>query len=270
MRLSEVLTRAPKTESLQVENFMGHKRLVWGKQKKVEIGRVFHNYYCMACNDVQTYQSDLELTCLMAGDDLISIDVVLKCLRCESSVEAWYLVKCVDDLFAMNPTVYLVRFTENRRGSARGIAEGAGEFAELLDQAEVAYSNRLGAGSMIYLRKIFEMITMQVATATGIATVGRNGGRKPFKNLLEEVDREHKIIPSKFSQNGYRLFSELSEVIHGNSLEEDALLKYPPCRQLVLSIVKNVREDAQIAGAIDDLGWDVNDLDSIAGEEILQ
>jgi len=31
-----------------------------------------------------------------------------------------------------------------------------------------------------------------------------------------------------------------------------------------------VREDAQIAGAIDDLGWDVNDLDSIAGEEILQ
>ncbi len=268
MRLSEVLTRAPKTESLQVENFLGFKRIGCGKNKKVEIGRVFQNYYCLACDNLQTYQSDISLNCLIAGVDIVSFDVVLQCPRCGASVEAWYLVKCQDDLFARNPTMYLVRYTDNRRGAARGIGEGAGEFEDLLDQAQVAYSDRLGAGAMIYLRKIFEMVTSQVAIKAGIATTLDNGRRKSFKSLLEEVDRGHQIIPSKFSENGYRLFSELSDVIHGDSDEEDALRKYLPCRQLVLSVVKNVKANDDIAGAIDNLGWDVSGLLRIAGGEV--
>ena len=51
--------------------------------------------------------------------------------------------------------------------------------------------------------------------------------------------------------------------------EEEALRKYPPCRQLVLSVINNVKGDNAIAGAIDALGWDVENLESIAGEEVL-
>ncbi len=108
---------------------------------------------------------------------------------------------------------------------------------------------------MIYLRKIFEMTTSQAAEAVGIATVRSNGRRKSFRSLLEEVDADSHIIPSEFSSNGYKLFSELSEVIHGDSNEAEALNKYPPCRKLVLGIVNNIRNNQEMAQAIASLGW---------------
>lgn len=269
MRLSEVLNRAPQTDKIQVENFLGSRRLAWGKSKKVEVGRVVHNFFCLNCGDLRTFQSDLTLTCLITGHNLVSIDVALQCPTCASSVEAWYLVASDEDLYAYNPIVYLDRYTENRREAARGLGSGADEFEQWLDQAQLAYEHRLGAGAMIYLRKIFESVTAGVATAAGISTQRPNGSRKPFKDLLREVDSEHCIIPASFASNGYTLFSELSEVIHGDSDEEEALRKYLPCRQLVLSVVKKIKEDRAVAGAIDALGWDVSGLERIAGSEVV-
>lgn len=269
MRLSEVLNRAPESTQTQVENFLGSRRVSWGQHKKIEIGRVVHNFYCRTCNDVRTFASSETLTCLVAGDHLVSIDATLKCPACTASVEAWYLVASDGDLYAYAPTVYLERYTENRRDAVRGVGVGAGQFEDLLDRAQTAYESQLGAGSMIYLRKIFEAITTEVATAAGIPTTRPNGSRKPFRELLEVVDAEHHIIPVRFSSDGYRLFSELSEVIHGDSSEEVALLKYAPCRQLIISVINNVRGDHAIASAIDALGWDVDDLEAIAGEEVV-
>ncbi len=120
---------------------------------------------------------------------------------------------------------------------------------------------------MIYLRKIFEAITMQAAGVANISVTGRRGGPKPFRNLLKEVDEKHHIIPLKFASNGYKLFSELSDVIHGSSSEEEALRKYLPCRQLTIGVVINVRNDQEIASAIDTLGWDVDNLAGITDEE---
>jgi hypothetical protein len=108
---------------------------------------------------------------------------------------------------------------------------------------------------MIYLRKIFELITMQTAEAMGVSTQRENGKRKDFRSLLQEVDSQSRIIPVEFSENGYTLFSELSEVIHGDSDETGALAKYDPCRRLVLGIVSNIRNRDELARAIESLGW---------------
>jgi hypothetical protein len=148
------------------------------------------------------------------------------------------------------------------------VGSGTGEFADLLERAEVAYEDHLGAGSMIYLRKLFEAITTQVADVAGIPTRTSSGKRKPFRELLETVDRQHHIIPARFSRNGYTLFIELSEVIHGDSSEDEALRKYRPCRQLILGVVDNFRSDHEMARAIDVLGWDVESLAEVAREEV--
>ena len=99
--------------------------------------------------------SEGALTCLIAGTNLVSIDVALQCPVCKVSVEAWYLVASDDDIYAYNPVVYLDRYTENRREAAAGTGSGGGQFEDLLEQAQIAYENRLGAGSMVYLRKLY-------------------------------------------------------------------------------------------------------------------
>lgn len=267
MRLSDVLNKAPSQERKQVENFLGRVKLGWGKQKRIDVGFVFHNFYCLNCCDLRSFRSASQLTALVAGDNLVSIDVALRCPGCNASVESWYLVKSEDDLFSLDPTVYLVRYTENRSGAARGIGLGAGQFEELMDQAQVAYANQLGAGSMVYLRKIFELITNEVAVATGIPTTTAKGYARKFKDLLQEVDQRHSIIPGKFSENGYTLYRELSEIIHGDSDEEEALKKYGACRLLVLSVVQNVKGDQDISAALDTLGWDLTNVPTVNPEE---
>lgn len=255
MRLSEVLSRAPDTSQVQVEGFLGAQRLGWGRHKNVEVGRVIRNYYCRPCGDTRTFFSGLRLSCLVTGSHSVSIDVTLRCSACESPMEAWFLVGCTDDLFAQAPLVHLERFTENRRDVAASAGAQLGEIQELFERAQIAFEDHLGAGSMIYLRKAFEIVTSQAAAAIDIPTKYSNGRRKTFKDLLEEVDAQSHIIPSEFSSNGYTLFSELSEVIHGDSAEAEALTKYEPCRQLVHGIVTNIRNNQVMAAAIDSLGW---------------
>lgn len=269
MRLSEVLNRAPDSESTQVENFLGTRRIGWGQHKKIEVGRVVHNFFCRTCGDLRTFASGDSLQCLVAGDQLVSIDATLKCPVCASSVEVWYVVASEGDLYAQAPVVCLERYTENRRDLVGGVGTGAGQFEDLLERAQTAYENQLGAGSMVYLRHIFEAITTEVATVAGMSTTRPSGARKPFRELLEEVDGKHHIVPARFSSNGYRLFSELSEVIHGGSSEEVALLKFLPCRQLILGVINNVKGDQAMAHAIDALGWDIDNLAAIAGEEVI-
>ncbi|MYR36929.1 hypothetical protein GTX14_08910 [Streptomyces sp. SID4944] len=80
------------------------------------------------------------------------------------------------------------------------------------------------------------------------------------------MNEERRIIPQRFSSNGYKLFGELSEIIHGNSTEEEALKKFEPCLQLVLGVVEEVNRDNVFAKAIDELGWGSADIDEIAGD----
>lgn len=255
MRLPEVLSKAPNTSDAQVENFLGYRKVGWGQYKTIREGVITRNYFCLTCGDVRTYISGRSLSCLVTGDRSVSIDATLRCAVCDASTEAWFLVGCEGDLFAQAPVVHLERFTENRRDVARSVGYGAAQIDDLFERAQIAFDDRLGAGAMIYLRKIFEMVTSQAAEATGIATKGPKGGRRDFRTLLKDVDAHSHIIPPEFSNNGYKLFSELSEAIHGYSDELDALSKYKPCCSLVFGIVDNIRNNQQMAQAIVSLGW---------------
>jgi hypothetical protein len=268
VRLSDVLSKAPDNAEGQVEGFLGTRRLSWGRHRTICVGKIALNFFCRGCSNIRTFMSGDELSCLATSERSISIDASLRCPVCEASVEAWFLVACDEDLYAQAPVVYLERYIENRRDSANRVGVGTGQFVDLLERAQSAYENHLGAGSMIYLRKIFETITMQVANVAGISTTTSRGRRKPFRGLLEEVDQQHHIIPDRFSQNGYMLFSELSAVIHGDSDEVDALQKYGPCRQLIIGVVDKVSSDQEMARAIHALGWDVAQLSEITGGEV--
>ena len=255
MRLSEVLNNAPDTSRAQVENFLGYRRIGWGKQKLVVVGRVVRNHFCLSCGDTRSFVSGETLSCLVTGELALSIDVALRCSGCESGAEAWFLVGCENDLYSQAPEVYLQRFTENRRDAASDQGLHVEQIDDLFERAQIAFDDSLGAGAMIYLRKIFEAVTAQAANAVGISARRSNGKRKDFKSLLEEVDSHSRIIPLEFSENGYTLFSELSEVIHGDSDELGALQKYDPCRKLILGVVNNIRNREEFARAITTLGW---------------
>jgi hypothetical protein len=268
VRLSEVLSKAPVSEDLQVEGFLGSRLIAWGQHRSIEVGKVALNFNCRICGDARTFLSGEKLSCLVVGDRVVSIDACLKCPLCQAAVEAWFLVVSRESLFEQAPVVRLERYVENRRGVASRLGFGTGDFDDLFERAELAYEQGLGAGAMVYLRKIFEVLTHEVAEVAGVEPTGRKGGRKPFRDLLEEVDQKRNIIPSAFSRDGYKLFSELSDVVHGNSSEDVALEKFPHCRRLVVGVITKVVEDNEMKQAIDALGWELNSLGPLDGREM--
>lgn len=267
MRLSALLAKAPENIEAQVERFLGGIdddsgepiEVFPGYHSMISVGKVFINFVCRKCDDQRTFASRSELSCLVVDDRRVSIDAYLKCPGCETGVETWFLLTFRDDLgiHAPAPTVRLERYVDNRRNEVGriGAQAGAGEFDDLLECAQVAHEHQLGRGSLVYLRIIFETLTKQVAETTNIDLVGDKGWRKSFKSLLREVDEKHQIIPPAFSSNGYKLYSELSEVVHGNASEKVALEKYLPCESLVRGIIENVAQNQEMKRAIKDLGW---------------
>lgn len=268
MRLSDLLSKAPANDEAQVEGFLGGRKIGWGQHRTIQVGKVALNFRCKPCADVRTFMSGEKLSCLVAGERVVSIDACLKCPACGAVVEAWFLVVSRDSLHEQAPVVRLERYVENRRGVASRLGLGAGGFDDLLERAQLAYEEQLGAGSMVYLRKIFEALTMEVAQVADMPTSRPSGKRKPFRELLEEVDAAHHIIPPAFANDGYKLFSELSKVIHGDSTEEVALEKYLPCRSLIVGVINNVVGNNEMKQAIDALGWDIDNLELLTGGEL--
>lgn len=263
MRLSDLLSKAPDVVSAQVEGFLSDRPLGWGKHKRIRVGKIFHNFHCRNCGDVRTFESGEELSCLGLGGEQISIDATLRCMVCKASVEAWFLVSAEDDISGRAPDVRIDRYAENLRDCADRVGVVKGPFADLIKRAELAYESGLGAGSVIYLRKIFEMITFEVAEIAEISVLKPNGKRRSFFDILKDVNEQRNIIPQRYSSDGYKLFGELSDVIHGDADEADALLKFRPCLQLVLGVVDEVKRDNEFATAIDELGWSAEDLSAI-------
>lgn len=123
----------------------------------------------------------------------------------------------------------MVRINDNRYG----------EFTPLLDKAMQAYTDGLGAGAVVYLRKIFEKITVKAAKAVDIEYAQYDGGNpKNFSDLLKKVDEKCSIIPKEFSANGYKLFRELSGVVHGEYDEEAGLKNFEALHRLVIGILE--------------------------------
>lgn len=255
MRLSEVLSRPPTTKFEQVEGFLGGNALKPGKQRQLKEGIVALNYFCVRCSEKRTFCSSDTLYCIGVNGHIVSLDCVLHC-HCGSSVQIWFLIDCDGDISGRAPEIRILKRSEKLSETALLDQERYGEISVLLEMAQRAYRERLGAGSMVYLRKIFEKVTTEMAFASGINCRNERGKRKSFKDLLKEVDEQKAIIPREFSANGYTLFSELSSVVHGDSNEEVALSKYDSLYRLIVGILDNIKNNSELMSAIKTLGWD--------------
>ena len=255
MRLSNVLSKPPASTFSQVENFLGKTKLGRGKQRKVNAGTVGLTYFFFFCDDDVTFTFDGELFCIGITDRLVSIDRVLTCHLYGASVPVWFLVESKEDMLAPAPEVRILKRSERLTGNVQLKHGHHPEYSEWMEKAERAYRDELGAGAIVYLRKILEDVTIRTAVDLGIETKKKGGAPKPFKEILDSVETQRPIIPKEFSEDGYRLFRELSDVVHGDYDEQTGLKKYDALRRLVVGVLDNVKNAQELVGAKAALGW---------------
>lgn len=256
MRLTDILSKPLTSKFEQVEGFLNNTKLKCGRQKKIKAGKIALNYFCRNCDIDITFVSDEELFCIGINERLVSIDCVLTCPRCGEVIPVWFLVESKSDIYSQAPDIRVLKRTERL---TENVLLGRGkydDFSELLEKADRAYRDELGAGAIVYLRKVLERITFQTAEAIDIETKNKNGKHRPFKEILVKVDKECSIIPKEFSENGYKLFSELSEIVHSNGDDELLGLKrYDALQRLVIGVLDNVKNNNEMMSAIGNLGW---------------
>ncbi len=255
MRLGDILSKPPKLDFVQVDGFLQNKKGDTGQTVELTVGNIALNYFCKTCDDIRTFRSRNKFSCMFIDKKTISIDCVLAC-SCGATVPIWFLVESMDDITLPAPSVRIMKKSEKLSDSVAISMDSYGFISKFLDKADVAYRDELGAGALVYLRKAFEAITLQTATSLGIITTKKNGSSRPFVDILRDIDAQNSIIPPEFSANGYKLFSELSNVIHGASMNDtDALKKYQPLRRLVVGILENVKNREEFSNAKRALGW---------------
>ena len=238
---------------------------------EIQIGKIILSFYSTACKDSVSFVSPKKLHCLIISNSMISIDCQLtcmdydkdnpKCQNCNHCVQAWFLIG-VDDVFAPAPTIYVIKQNFKLPEDIKLSVETEDKFTEWLAKAEIAHKERLGAGSVIYLRSILEQITIKVGNDAGVDIYQPNGHTKPFNQVLKAVDEQCSIIPTIYSDNGYKLFQKLSEIAHGNADEETALSEYDHLRRLVVGIMDNVKKkeeeiknNTELKKALDAIGF---------------
>lgn len=255
MRLSDVLSSEITNEFKQVEQFLGNKKLKAGKQRKIDIGIIGLPYFCKNCDSVITFNSLSVLYCIGITDNIISIDCHLRCSRCGETIAVWFLVESEKDMSLSDPFVRIIKKTEKLTNNVSISISNYGNYSEYLNKADIAFYNHLGAGALVYLRKVYECITVDIAKVYNIPIKDSKGNRKRFKDLLKEVDDTCAIIPNEYKQDRYKLFEELSNVIHGEAEETVSLSKYKDLRRLLIGIIDNVENNKQLHNALRNLGW---------------
>lgn len=255
MRLGDYLSRNPSSQYEQVEKFAGDRKLPLGKPKKVDIGQIALNFICMSCNDTRTFISSNDIQMIPITNSLISIDSRLTCSACDECVAAWFIIDVENDMMSLAPRVRLLKRNIKYTDNVCPIENKYGKYSEWLTKANIAYQEELGAGSIVYLRKIFESVTYEVADVNKINISGRNGKRLNFKDTLERVCQQVDFIPHEFSKDGYKLFGELSDVVHGNFSEAEGLTKYPALLRLVRGVLDKQIDARELSVARESLGW---------------
>lgn len=242
-------------ENQEYEEMIGLQN---GDFVEINAGRIALNFYCKKCEDSRTFMSPDRLHALIINENLISVDASLQCPVCKTEIQVWFLLD-VKDMFTEEPKVKILKRTEKLSKNASELRENSfGIYTDLLEKAMRASREGFGAGAIIYLRKVFERVTSEVAKASNISTTYVNGNgkekRKTFKELLTEVDTKCAIVPIEFSNNRYKLFGKLSDVVHGEYDEEIALEKFSAFYRLVTGIIENVKSKEEFQSAQQALG----------------
>lgn len=258
MRLSDILSKAPSSRFEQIEGFLGDRSIKNGTHKKIDIGVIGLPFFCKRCGETTTFcagaSTEPPLHCVIINNNLVSIDCSLQCPRCSSSIPTWFIIESEEDMFSRSVNCRILKRRENFGNIATCQRFDAfGECTPLLEKANAAYREGLGAGSMVYLRKAFEAVTIAAAQGAGISTKTAKNKRKNFSDLLKEVDVQCRIIPNEFSSDGYRPYRELSEVLHGDYDEELGLRKYEYLYRLTVGIIENIKNSRELAGALEAL-----------------
>lgn len=225
---------------------------------EIDAGRIALNFYCKKCEDSRTFMSPDRLHALIINENLISIDAFLQCPVCKAEIQVWFLLE-VKDMFTEEPKVKILKRTEKLSKNVSELRENSfGIYTDLLEKAMRASREGFGAGAIIYLRKVFEQVTSEAAKASNISTtyINSNGKekRKNFKDLLTEADTKCAIVPIEFSNNRYKLFGKLSDVVHGEYDEEIALEKFSAFYRLVTGIIENIKSKEEFQSAQQALG----------------
>lgn len=259
MRLSDVLSRKPTKEYIQVDGFLQNKKGIAGQSAGITVGKVALNYFCKNCDDLRTFSSKNKIDVLFVDKKVISIDCILTCTVCGNSIPIWFLIECKDDITGQAPKVRILKKSEENIQIEETNNEYYNKYIELLNKAELAFNENLGAGAIVYLRKAFEKVTMDSAEAVKIEyDKYKNGNPKNFQQLLEKVDKKCSIIPREFTANGYKLFRELSDIVHGDNNEEDGIDKFEPLYRLVVGIIENIKNHKEIMESIKKLNWEID------------
>lgn len=242
-------------ENQEYEEMIGLQN---GDFVEINAGRIALNFYCKKYEDSRTFMSPDRLHALIINENLISVDASLQCPVCKTEIQVWFLLE-VKDMFTEEPKVKILKRTEKLSKNASELRENSfGIYTDLLEKAMRASREGFGAGAIIYLRKVFERVTSEVAKASNISTTYVNGNgkekRKTFKELLTEVDTKCAIVPIEFSNNRYKLFGKLSDVVHGEYDEEIALEKFSAFYRLVTGIIENVKSKEEFQSAQQALG----------------
>ncbi len=255
MRLSDVLSKKLSKKYEQVEGFLQNRKGNVGQVANICVGKIALNYFCSKCEDIRTFYSKENLSIVFVNKKIISIDSVLIC-GCGNIIPIWFLVESENNITDLLPKVRILKRDEKLINSNKIENLKYGEFKHLLDKAELAFNQGLGAGAVVYLRKVFEKITIESAEAMNIE-YGKyeNGNPKNFQKLLEKVDEKCSIIPKEFSKDGYKLFRELSSVVHGEYDEQQGLEEYESLNRLVIGILENIKNHKEITNAIEKLQW---------------
>lgn len=108
MRLSDVLSKPPNKEYVQVDAFLQNKVGKAGQKVDISTGSVALNYFCVSCEDIRTFWSSPKLTCIFVSKNLISVDCVLTC-GCGSSIPAWFLIESKNDITGQAPAIRILK-----------------------------------------------------------------------------------------------------------------------------------------------------------------
>ena len=255
MRLSDILSKPPTTKFSQVDGFLVGKKCNIGQQITLEIGQIALNFLCEVYEDCRTFYSKGPITCICTGNSIVSIDCILTCANCPS-VRVWFLVESEGDIAASSPNVRIMKRTVKLPETVEWNSHNYGVCSYLLDKANLAYDAGLGAGALVYLRKVFEIVTIQAADALNMTYQKyENGNPKNFSDLLKKVDEQSSIIPLEFASERYKLYKELSSVVHGDFSESEGLSKFQPLYRLVVGVLENIRNKQDFQNARSALGW---------------
>ena len=179
MRLSDVLSKPPSKQFLQVDGFLQDKKGFTGQKVDISVGKVALNFFCKNCDDLRTFYSTEKLTCIFVNQTMISVDCVLIC-GCNNMIPIWFLIESQNKINELNPKVRILKRNEKFSDSVQVNNSRYGNFSTLLDKAERAYNEGLGAGSIVYLRKILELIFFKIAAEYNIEIYKKNGKTKQF------------------------------------------------------------------------------------------